>query len=232
MYPLLFSFYQATSPLSFYFFRVITRAMNWVKEMLCSSQIEFLLPCAYTDLFFWTGGVRSLRSFWHSGFHSIYWKTCASWSPLLSPLLFSLKPTKPFLNSYLSRISRIENLLCSVCNHPNQGTSFCPDPLQTLYTAHYLVATYLQPLVQAWERASASGAPWSSVTLTTWGRIALTAMTKRTVNAWSLYLSISRKRTSSGIRTYSPCNLVANSLGSHPTTVGARKNIIINYELD
>ena len=40
----------------------------------------------------------------------------------------------PLLASYLSKIGRIENPSCSVCNHPSQETSisFCTVQLQTL----------------------------------------------------------------------------------------------------
>ena len=44
------------------------------------------------------------------------------------------------LSSYLSRIGRIENLLCSACGHPSQDISYLifTVQLRTLYAAHFL----------------------------------------------------------------------------------------------
>ena len=77
------------------------------------------------------------------------------------------------LKSYLSRISTIENSLCSAYSHSSQDTSHlilhCPatDSLHCLLCGDFVS---LQLLVQALESCPASGASWSSAMPSSLGR--------------------------------------------------------------
>ena len=69
------------------------------------------------------------------------------------------------LNSYLSRIGRMENPSCSACGHSSQDTSHpilhCP-ATNSLRFSLFGDSVTLRPLVQALESCPASGAPWFS----------------------------------------------------------------------
>ena len=69
------------------------------------------------------------------------------------------------LNSYLSRIGRIENPSCSACGHSSQDTSYlilhCPAK-DSLRHSLFGDSRSLRPLVQTLGSRPASEAPWSS----------------------------------------------------------------------
>ena len=70
------------------------------------------------------------------------------------------------LNSFLSRIGRIEDPSRSACGDPTQGTFSFHSALSVygVFTrlAFWQLFVFLRPLVQALRSCPASGAPWSS----------------------------------------------------------------------
>ena len=82
------------------------------------------------------------------------------------------------LNSYLSRIGRIENPFCSTCGHSSQDISHlvlhCP-ATDSLLTGD----SSLRPLVQALGSCPASRAPWSPTMPSSLGRSRVTTTTAK-----------------------------------------------------
>ena len=75
-----------------------------------------------TLLFSLTGGVLSRLN---SSTHKSFWCSLRNLCFLVALTVFSLvfaAPDRPLLNSYLSKIRVIENLSCSACGHPTQGS--------------------------------------------------------------------------------------------------------------
>ena len=74
------------------------------------------------------------------------------------------------LGSYLCRIGRIENPSCSACGQLSQDTSHLILHCPATDSLRRLLFVSLQPLVQALESCSVSGAPWSSAMPRSLGR--------------------------------------------------------------
>ena len=74
------------------------------------------------------------------------------------------------LDSYLSRIGRIENPSCRACGHSSQDTSHLILHCPATDSLRHSLCVPLRPLVQTLGSCPASGAPWSSAMPPSLGR--------------------------------------------------------------
>ena len=143
------------------FSRGTTRLMSWpdgerYSRPLQSPVASLLLSLVSTFIFSQSGGVLSHLLF-NTQVPSISTEkpvlprhTCCALSYLFC------NGHSLLLISYLTRIGRIENPLCSACGHPSQGTSHL--------ILHCPATVSRRPLVQAPRSCPLSGTPWSSAT--------------------------------------------------------------------